>query len=324
MVIAGASGLIGRRLVTATRAKWDVTVLTRTVDGSEPTGATAIAWNPRALCDGDETGLDAVARALDGADVLVNLAGSSIAAGRFGAAHRRRILDSRVDATTTLVAAAQRASQPPATWLQASGSSLYGDRGEELLDESSTPGDDFLAETGQAWEAAARPAASFSRLVIGRIGVVFAPEATAWQRLVLPVRLFVGGPLGSGRQWWPWVHVDDLVRAMLFLIDPQRAGVADAPPPEAGAYLLTAAEPARQVDIARAAGRALRRPIWLPVPAFALRLLLGGLADVLLLPSTRTVPQRLLEACFVFEYPSIDDAARALLAKPNATLATRS
>ncbi len=313
MVIAGASGLIGRRLVAATKTHWNVTVLTRTVDGSEPAGVTAVAWNPCAARDGDEAALDTLAGVLDGADVLVNLAGASIADGRFGAEHRRRILDSRIDATRTLVEAAKRTEHAPATWLQASASGIYGDRGDEVLDEASPPADDFLAQVGVAWEAAAAPAAERSRLVIGRIGVVFAPEAKAWQQLLLPIRLFAGGPLGSGRQWWPWVHADDLVRAMLFLVGTRKADAVNGETRAEGAYVLTAPEPARQIDIARAAARELRRPVWLPAPAFALRIVLGGLADYLLLPSTRAVPKRLLDAGFTFHYPTIDEAAAGLI-----------
>lgn len=305
MVIAGASGLIGRRLVAAAKERWRVTVLTRRVDGSEPEGSTPLAWTPTAAKDGDVAHLEGLARVLSGADVLVNLAGASIADGRFGPEHRKAIVDSRLDATTTLVEAAARAQRAPRTWLQASGASLYGDRGEEELDERSEPDTSFfLGQVGVAWEQAAAPAAEFSRLTVGRIGVVFAPEAEAWRKLLTPVRLGVGGPLGNGTQWWPWIHAADLIDAMLFLIDSEEAR---------GAYALNAPEPARQIEITRAAARALRRPAIVPVPAFALRLLLGGMPDMVLLPSTKVRPVRLLEQGFEFRYPTIDAAVQALL-----------
>ncbi len=310
LVIAGASGPIGRRLVAATRERWRVTVLTREVDGSEPEGATPVAWNPRAARDGDQAHLEGLARVLDGADALVNLAGASIADGRFDEEHRRRIRDSRIDSTTTLVEAAARAERAPTTWLQGSAHGMYGDRGEEELDESSAPDPDFfLGEVGMAWEAAAAPAAERSRLVFARISIVLAPEAEAWRRLVLPIRLFAGGPLGDGRQWWSWIHGEDLTAALLFLLSTPEANGELLE----GVFATTAPEPARQIEITRAAARRLGRPAFLPAPMFGLRLLLGGLPDMLLAPSTKVRPTRLLEAGFSFRYPTIDDAVAALL-----------
>ncbi len=313
LVVAGGTGLVGRRLVAATKDAWDVVVLTREVRGDEPDGARAVAWTPTAARDGDEAHLTGLAALLSGADVVVNLAGASIAGGRFDDAHKRRILDSRVDATTTLAAAVQRAERPPRTFFQTSASGIHGDRGDEVLNEASPPHpDDFLADVGVAWEDAARPIGDVTRLVIGRIGIVFAPEAKAWRQMLLPIRLFVGGPLGSGRQWWPWIHAEDLIRAMLFLVGPPGAPDPDALPP-AGTYALTAPEPARQIDVARAAAKRLGRPAIVPAPAFALRLALGGLADHLLLSSTNLRPARLQAEGFRFRYRTIDDAAEALL-----------
>jgi len=311
LVIAGASGLIGRRLVAAARDRWRITVLTREIRGNEPEGAVPAAWNPRAGRDGDVAHLEGLGRILDGADALVNLAGASIADGRFSDSHKKRVEQSRLDATGTLVEAAARAAKAPATWLQASGASIYGDGGDEVLDEDAEPDRDFfLGELGVAWEEAAAPAAQRSRLVIGRIGVVLAPEAEAWRRLLLPIRLFVGGPIGSGQQWWPWIHGADLTEALLFLL---RTPEVDGAPLE-GVYNLTAPEPARQIEITRAAARKLGRPAIAPVPPFALRILFGGMPDHVLLPSTRVVPRRLLDAGFAFDHPDIDTAVAALLA----------
>jgi hypothetical protein len=311
LVIAGASGPIGRRLVAAARERWRITVLTREVTGDEPEGAVPVAWNPRAARDGDSAHLEGLARVLEGADGLVNLAGASIADGRFDEAHRRRIEESRIDATGTLVEAARRAHRAPATWLQGSAHGMYGDRGDEILDESTEPDRSFfLGQVGAAWEEAAAPAAERSRLVLGRISVVLAPEAQAWRRLVMPIRLFVGGPIGSGQQWWSWIHGEDLTAAMLFLL---RTPEVDGTTVE-GPYNLTAPEPARQIEITRAAARRLGRPAVAPVPPFALRTLFGEMPDMVLLPSTRAVPRRLLEAGFTFRYPTVDEAVEALLA----------
>lgn len=305
MVIAGASGVVGRHLVAAARRRYEVTVLTRQVDGSEPRGARAVSWSPRAARENNHSALDALAATLEGVDALVNLAGSSIANGRMGAAHRRRLLESRLDATTTLLQAQQRTHTPPAAWFQGSAIHFYGDRGEELLTERSEGGRDHpLAEVSAAWERAAAPAGERSRLLLGRLGLVLATDAEAWQQLLRPVKLFVGGALGSGRQWYPWIDADDLARAVLFLLERTSAD---------GVFNLTAPEPVRQLDLARAAAARLGRPALLPAPAPLLRLAVGGLADALLLPSTRAVPERLLELGFDFDRPDIESALDKLL-----------
>jgi len=313
VIIAGAGGIIGQRLIEALRGRDDgdgaprITALTRRADGHWPDGVTPFVWNPAAARLGDAAALAALAAKLDGAAALVNLAGSSIAAGRLDAAHVARVKGSRVDAATTLLAAVRRAAAPPGVWLQASGVGLYGDRGDELLTEASAPGDparDVLVPTSLAWEAAAAPAADLTRLVTARFGVVFDRDAEAWRKLLLPVRLFAGGPLGSGRQWLPWISGRDTARALVWLIET---------PAAAGTFNLTAPEPARQIDVTRTAARALRRPAWLPAPAFALRLALGNVADALLLSSQRVIPQRLLDAGFVFEDRTIEGTVAGLV-----------
>jgi len=302
LIIAGAGGVVGRHLSAAARDRYDVVVLTR--GGTTPAGARSVRWSPSAASDGDDSALDALAGELDGAAALVNLAGSSIAAGRLGEAHVRRVRESREQAGATLVAAAQRAKAPPPVWFQASGIDIYGDGGERVLDETaSVAGDGPIQLVGRAWEASADGARPFARVILGRIGVVLAPDAEAWTKLLLPIRLFVGGPLGSGQQWFPWIEADDLARAILFLIEDERAE---------GPYNLVA-EPVRQIELTRLAARALRRPAFMPAPAFALRLALGGVADVLLLTSKRAVPARLREAGFSFQAPTAEAAVAKLL-----------
>ncbi len=302
IVIAGAGGVVGRALLDATAGRFERVVLTR--GGTAPAGVEAVRWSPSAAGDGDEAELAHLAAVLDGEAALVNLAGSSIAAGRLDEAHVQRLLASRVQAGATLVEACRRASAPPPVWFQASGIDIYGDGGEGVLDEdASIEGEGPISRVGRAWEASAAPASAFARVILGRLGVVLAPDSPAWQKLLLPIRLFVGGPLGSGRQWFPWIEAGDLARAMLFLIESPEAE---------GPYNLVA-EPARQIEVTRAAARRLRRPAIVPAPAFALRLVLGRLADVLLLSSKRAVPRRLREAGFRFEAPTIDEAMQRLL-----------
>ena len=306
IAIAGAGGIVGRRLVEAWAGRGPVTVLTRRDEAAWPPGVIPFVWSPDAARRGDEPALDALAARLDGAHALVNLAGASISAGRLDAAHLARLRGSRVDVAATLLAATRRCAVPPAVWLQGSAVGLYGDRGDAVLTEASGFGAASfpLVPTGQAWEAAAEPAADLTRLVVARLGVVLDRDAEAWRRLLLPVRLFAGGPLGSGRQWMAWITGRDAARALRWLIDT---------PDARGVYNLTAPEPVRQIDLTRTAARALGRPVWLPAPAFALRLLLGRLADGLLLGSQRVVPRRLLEAGFAFEDPTIEQAMPTLL-----------
>jgi uncharacterized protein len=313
VIIAGAGGIIGQRLIQALRERDGghgtphITVLTRRAEGRWPDGVTPFVWNPAAARQGDDGAVAALAARLEGAAALVNLAGSSIAAGRLDASHLARIKGSRVDAGTTLLAAARRAQTPPAMWLQATGVGIYGDRGDELLTEASAPGDparDVLVPSALAWEAVAAPAAELTRLVTARLGVVFDREAEAWRKLLLPVRLFAGGPFGSGRQWMPWISGRDVARALVWLIET---------PSAVGTFNLTAPEPARQIDVTRAAARALHRPVWFPAPAFALRLVLGRLADAALLSSHRAIPERLMDAGFDFEDRTIEEAVAELV-----------
>lgn len=303
VVIAGGSGLIGRALIDRWYDRADITVLSRSA-GTVP-HATVATWNPAAARQDDSRAVEDLGRILNNADVLVNMAGASIADGRFDADHRDRIMRSRLDATETLVKAAGLAAHPPEVWFQTSATGLYGDRGDRTLSEdAATDSDFFLSEVGRAWEAAAEPAAAFSRLIKGRIGIVFAREAEAWRKLVLPVRLFGGGPIGPGTQWWPWVHIDDVTRAIIHLTGDQEAR---------GVYNLVAPEPARQIDITRAIAKTLRRPVWFPTPMWALRIALGGMPDMLLRPSTRAVPDRLQQSGFRFEHGTLANAVGDLL-----------
>lgn len=305
LVVAGSGGPIARHVVAAAREDFDVVALTRTVDGSQPAGSRAVAWNPRAVREGDEAAIDALAATLEGARAVVNLAGAGIANGRLGPDHRRRVMESRVDSTTTLVGALARTSRPPDAWIQGSASGYYGDRGEEVLTEDAARGSAlFLSDVVAAWENAAQPASARTRLVVTRFGLVLAEDAPAWQRMLLPIRLFVGGPLGGGTQWFPWIDGDELGNVVRFLIDRDDAR---------GVFNVTAPEPVRQRQLARKAATRLGRPAIVPVPAFALRIVLGGVADQLLLPSQRVVPERLDALGYAFEYPDIDRALDKLL-----------
>jgi uncharacterized protein len=252
-------------------------------------GRTADGWGPLA----------------DGAHAIINLAGDNLAEGRWSEAKKNRILKSRLDAGAAVVEAVRGARQKPKVVVQASAVGFYGPRGDEEIDESSPAGQGFLADVVRAWEDSTREVEALGvRRVVIRSGLVLGRGGGVFPRLVLPFRFFAGGPLGSGRQWFSWVHLSDEVGAIRFLVEQE--GLA-------GVFNLTAPNPLEEKDICRAIGKALRRPCWLPVPAFMLKLLFGEKAKETILEGQRVFPRRLVEAAFAFRYPDADAALPDLL-----------
>ncbi len=298
VIIVGGTGLIGGALAESlTRDGHDVVILSRApVRARLPRGARALQWDGRTAAGWAE--------AADGADAIVNLAGENLAAGRWTVERRRRIRDSRVNAGRAVVDAVDRAASPPAVVVQASAIGYYGDRGDEPLDESSTAGDGFLADVCKEWEASTAPVeARGVRRVVIRTGVVLAADQGALARMVLPFRLYIGGRIGSGRQWLSWIHLVDEVGAIRYLLADESA---------VGAFNLTAPTPVTNAEFARAVGRVLHRPAAVPVPALALRLALGEMSTTVL-GGQRVLPRRLLQAGYRFRYPEIEAALRDLL-----------
>ncbi|PZN04297.1 MAG: TIGR01777 family protein [Bacillota bacterium] len=316
VVIAGGTGLIGSALARRLQREGrEVIVLTRSVAASGVGGSGGagvgdgplryVAWTAAPVGPGEPRPpwWEVVA----GAAAVVNLAGASIAAGRWTPRQKQRIRESRLQATRALVQAIEAAEPRPAVLVSGSAVGYYGPRGDEVVDEATPAGDDFLSRVCVAWEAEARKAAVAGvRVALVRTGLVLAREGGALPRLVLPFRLGAGGPLGSGRQWMPWIHLDDLVALLVFLIE--RPGLE-------GPFNGTAPNPVRNRDFARSLGRVLGRPSWLPAPAFALRLALGEMADALLLSGQRAVPRRAQQAGFRFRFPEVEPALRDLLAR---------
>ena len=292
-VVAGASGLIGRALVDALRADgWRVVRLTR-----RPSTGDDAAWDP------DGGTIDAAR--LAGADVVVNLAGEPIGE-RWTGDRKRRIRDSRVRGTTILARAIAELPTKPRVLVNGSAIGYYGDRGDELLDEQSVAGEDFLARVCAEWEGATAPASDAGiRVVRARSGVVLAKTGGALERMLLPFRLGLGGKLGSGQQWLSWISLADEVRALRFAIDDD--GLA-------GPVDLCGPAPVRNVELTEALGRVLERPTLLAVPTFALELMFGEMARATLLASQRAVPTRLTERGFAFTHATVDAALRAALA----------
>ncbi len=302
VVVSGGTGLIGaalvRRLIEAGR---EVVVLTRgaVAEGILPPGARALRWNGHDAAGWGE--------AVDGAAALINLAGEPIAGGRWTAARKRRIVTSRQQACAALLEAVRAARARPGVLLQASAVGFYGDRADEVLDEASAPGSGFLAETTVAWERASAPFEALGvRRVLLRTGIVLARAGGALPRLLLPLRFGLGGALGSGRQWMPWIHLEDEIAAILWLLERQEL---------AGPFNLTAPQPATNAELTREAARRLGRPALLRAPAWALRGALGELAEAVL-GSQRALPRRLLASGFRFRYSELAPALDALLARP--------
>ena len=236
---------------------------------------------------------------------VLHLAGAGMATRRWSPAFKRILRQSRVDATLALCTTLARCSSPPAVLVAASAVGFYGDRGEQLLDEDSGPGSGFLADLATAWEAACEPAVRAGiRVVHLRSGMVLTRRGGALRSLLLPFSLGLGGPLGSGRQFWSWIAANDL-----------KAVVAEAlrNPAMRGPVNVVAPEPVRQRDLATILGRVLRRPAVIPAPRFALRLALGEMAEEMLLASTRPRPARLMDIGFRWRHPDLEDALRSAL-----------
>lgn len=295
VLVSGASGFVGRFACDyLIENRWQVRRLVRRA----PQSPAEVQWDP-------ERGKLA-AHALDGVFGVVHLAGESVN-GRWTASKKARILQSRVNGTRLLAEAIASASQPPAVFVSASAIGYYGDRAGELLDEGSTPSNDFLARVCLEWERAAQPVDSVCRRVHPRIGVVLGPGGGALTEMARPIRLGVGGKLGSGKQWTSWVSLLDLVRLLEFaLSEPGLQGPINAVAPE----------PATNAELTTELARLLHRSAWLPAPGFALRLALGEFATEVL-SSKRVLPRAALNAGFCFRHSNITDALQWALNDAN-------
>ena len=294
VLVSGSSGLVGSALVPRLRALGHrVTRLLR----AAPPAEDARAWDPaRGALDPSH---------LADVDAVIHLGGASIAGGLWTAPHKGRIQKSRVHSTGLLATAIFAARRRPSVLVHASGVGYYGDRGDEILSESSPPGEGFLADVCRAWETASRPAEEAgARVVRVRTGLALARRGGVLGTLAPLFRLGLGGRLGSGRQWMAWISLEDLVEVYA-------RAVGDAS--LRGAVNAVAPEPATNAEFTRALGRAVRRPTPFPVPASLLRLLPGGMGEETLLASQRVVPSRLLSGGFTFRDPSLEEALATLL-----------
>ncbi len=305
VLITGGSGLIGRALSAGLISHGhEVIVLSRSPErvNGLPGSVQVVRWDARTS--------EGWGHLAEGAGAIVNLAGASIAGegffpSRWTDEQRRIIRESRLNSSRAVVEAIEQAGWKPGVLIQASGVGYYGFHGDEILTEEDGPGSDWAARfTAEEWEPSTAPVEQMGvRRVVVRTGVVLSTEEGALPRLLLPFRLFVGGPMGSGRQWYSWISLQDEARALRFLIETGEAR---------GAFNLTAPNPVTNRELARIIGRVMGRPAFIPVPGFAMRLAFGEVAEVVL-QGQRALPQRLLDLGFEFRHQKVEAALRDLL-----------
>ena len=290
IVVAGGSGFIGESLVRRLVARGDdVAVLSRNPAkvrsgrGVQWDGKSSVAWTSE----------------IAGAGAVINLAGENVGEGRWTEERKRRLIDSRLNATNAIVAALKNAAPRQRTLINASAVGYYGFDRDEEIDEKSSKGRGFLADLTDKWESAASAAQPVARVVILRFGVVLAADGGALQKMMLPFRFGAGGPVGSGKQWMSWVDRDDLLSAIQWALD--RESVR-------GTYNVTAPTPVRNRDFAKILGRVMHRPSIMPAPAFALRLAFGDMAREVLLGGQRVLPRRAQSEGFRFAYAELEPA----------------
>ncbi len=287
VAITGASGMVGQALSGLLKQRGDRSIAVSRSEGDSYEDS--IRWNP-------ESGLINPAR-MEGVDAVVHLAGENIASGRWTDDLKRRILNSRVQGTKSLVESLAKIEKRPSTFICASAIGFYGDRGETIMAEDSPAGKGFLADVCQAWEAEAMQAEALGmRVVCVRIGVVLSPKGGALARMLLPFKMGMGGNVGNGKQYWSWIGLNDLVRIFAYCLDnDQLSGPVNAVSPQ----------PLTNAEFTKVVGSVLHRPTLFPLPAFMAKLVLGEMANELLLSSTRVNPGKLLKSGFAFEQPEL-------------------
>jgi hypothetical protein len=297
ILISGSSGLVGKTLTTVLREEGHTVV--RLVRPGGTLSAGDVSWDPMAAS------MDTAS--LEGTDAVVHLSGASIADGRWTPARKALLRSSRIDTTRVLVDSLGNLRAKPSVLVCASATGYYGDRGDEILTESSSTGTDFLALLARDWEAeASRAEMSGIRTAILRFGLILSKDGGALPRMLLPFRLGLGGRFGTGNQWMSWIALEDTVAIV-------RSAIADAR--FSGAWNVVAPNPVRNSEFTRILAGALHRPAMFPVPAFALRMILGDMADSLLLASQRAIPARLAAMQYRFRFETLEAALQAVFAK---------
>jgi hypothetical protein len=297
IVISGGTGFIGRRLIEQLlHEHHDIVLLTRRRRSDIPAAVQQEPWDAKTV--------GAWCREVDGAEAIVNLNGESLSARRWTQEQKERIISSRLDATHAVIEAMRRAGKRPSVFVNASAVGIYGDVPEGVVTEDHPRGSGFLAETCALWEAEALKAEEIGiRVVMMRMGVILGENGGALEKMVLPFRLFVGGPLGSGRQWFSWIHLDDVVGAIIHVLNT---------PALRGPVNVTAPEPVTMNQFCLSLGNVLARPSWIPVPEFVIRLAVGEMSGMVL-TGQRVIPKKLLKQGYNFRYSNVLEALESIL-----------
>lgn len=297
ILITGSTGMIGTALIEFLIARGHR--VTRLVRAPAQSSGSSVRWDPSAgVLHANE---------IEGCEAVVHLAGESIAGGRWTAAQKAKIRDSRVQGTTLLAETLAKLKQPPKVFVSASAIGYYGHRGDEVLREESPPGTGFLPTTSVAWEKAADPARQKGiRVVHPRFGIILSPKGGALAKMLLPFKLGAGGIMGNGKQYWSWVSLDDVIGAIHHAIVTESV---------VGPMNVVAPRAVTNYEFTKTLGRVLSRPTIFPLPAFAARLGLGEMADELLLASARIEPARLVATGYKFHHTELEKALRDLLGK---------
>ncbi len=300
ILVAGGTGFIGRALLKQlSEAKHHVTLISRNTEAGKSFAGERIRTE---YWDGKTAG--PWTHQVEGADAIINLAGESIGSGRWRVARKALILDSRISATKAMVAAMAQANKKPSVLVNISAVGYYGNVESGDVTESHPRGNDFLADVCGQWEHEAIAAEALGvRVVLPRNGVVLEKDGGALKRMLLPFRFFVGGPLGSGLQWFPWVHRDDVIGAILFALENRNLS---------GPLNIAAPDPVTMREFCKALGKAMGRPSWAPVPALVLKIVLGEMSQMVL-TGQRVVPKKLQTSGYKFKYPKLDEALAAIL-----------
>lgn len=297
IIITGVTGLIGSHLAKhLTGRGWDVVAFSRNIEHSKnvlPRIFRHVAWNPRS--DDKQWYSE-----LNDATAIINLAGASIAGERWTNEYKKVIISSRVDSTNSIVSAIKTISNPPML-VNASAIGYYGNRSNEVIDEDSDSGDGFLAEVTRQWEESAMNAKPFTTVAIARMGIVLSENGGALEKLLTPFRLFIGGPLGSGKQYWSWIHIDDVARMFEFVIENKMSGPVNFVSPN----------PVTMSVFAETLGKVMHRPSVFKVPGFVLKLLLGESSDMVL-DSQCVIPRKAQSNNYKFLYPELKSALEAM------------
>jgi uncharacterized protein (TIGR01777 family) len=301
ILITGATGFIGRPLsLELAKTGYEVVALSR-----RPAEAKNLFARQVKVAKWDAVTTEGWAELVNGSLAIINLAGENIGTGRWTEKKKKLILQSRLSAGSTITEAIQRAGQKPQVLIQASGIGYYGDRGDELLDEDSLSGTGFLADVARQWEQSVRGVEALGvRIVTIRLGIVLGAHGGVIPRLVQLFRFFVGGHPGSGKQWLAWIHVEDVIGVIRLLVENANCR---------GAFNVTTPEPILSKNFYGLLGNTMHRPAIFPMPAFMLKLMLGEMANELLLPSLRAVPQKLFEAGYKFKFPYLPAAFADIL-----------